>query len=131
MLPKVDPAIDWQAGEAKWQKLMSLRNAVLLALEPLRKDKLIGSNQESSVTIKCDSETVAAIEQFGLKFFAALCIVSEVKLEKAEGPVQVIAQKSVHQKCQRCWNYWPSVGSDPSHPDVCERCADTMKQLGH
>ena len=56
MLPKVDPAIDWQAGEAKWQKLMSLRNAVLLALEPLRRDKLIGSNQESSITIKCDSE---------------------------------------------------------------------------
>jgi isoleucyl-tRNA synthetase len=129
MLPKVDPAIGWQAGEAKWQKLMSLRDAVLLALEPLRRDKLIGSNQESSVTIRCDSETAAAIEQFGLKSFAALCIVSEVKLEKAEGPTQMIAQKSAHQKCQRCWNYWPSVGSDPQHPDVCERCAAALKQL--
>jgi isoleucyl-tRNA synthetase len=131
MLPKVDPSIDWQAGEAKWQKLMSLREAVLLALEPLRRDKLIGSNQESSVTIRCGSEDAVAIEQFGIKNFAALCIVSEVKLEKADGPTQMIAQKSAHQKCQRCWNYWPSVGSDPQHSDLCERCAATMKQLGH
>jgi isoleucyl-tRNA synthetase len=129
MMPKVDASIDWQANEAKWQKLMSLRDAVLLDLEPLRKDKLIGSNQESSVTIKCGSEEAAAIEQFGIKNFAALCIVSEVKLEKAEGPTQVIAQKSAHQKCQRCWNYWPSVGKDSQHPDVCERCAATLKQL--
>ena len=100
-LPKVDPAIDWQTSETKWQKLMSLRDTVLLALEPLRRDKLIGSNQESSVTIKCDNETAAAIEQFGLKFFAALCIVSEVKLEKAEGPTQVIAEKSLDLKQRR------------------------------
>jgi isoleucyl-tRNA synthetase len=108
---------------------MFLRDEVLKALEPLRKDKIIGSNQESSVTIRCGENDAAAIEQFGVKNFAALCIVSEVKLEKAEGPTQVIARKSAHQKCQRCWNYWPSVGLDPQQPDVCERCAATLKQL--
>ena len=32
MMPEVDPSIDYLAGEAKWQKLMSLTNFVLLAL---------------------------------------------------------------------------------------------------
>jgi isoleucyl-tRNA synthetase len=131
LLPKVDASIDWQSDEPKWQKLMSLRDAVLLALEPLRKDKIIGSNQESTVTIRCGADDAAALEKFGLKNFAALCIVSVVNLEKSEGPTQVIAQKSPHAKCQRCWNWWPSVGSDPQHPDVCQRCAATLKQMGH
>jgi isoleucyl-tRNA synthetase len=115
----------------KWQKLMAIRDEVLKVLEPLRRDKIIGSNQESSVTIRCDNETAAVLEQFTLKNFAALCIVSEVKLEKAEGSLQVLAEKSPHKKCQRCWNYWPSVGSDPQYPDVCQRCAETLKQMGH
>ena len=82
-MPKVDDSIDWQNAEPMWQKLMGLRDKVLGVLEPLRKDKIIGSNQESSVTIRCGGDYAAVIEQFGLKNFVALCIVSEVKLEKA------------------------------------------------
>jgi isoleucyl-tRNA synthetase len=125
-MPKVDSAIDYLADEPKWQKLMDLRNKVLGVLEPLRKDKLIGSNQESSVTIHCTADDAAAIEQFGIKNFAALCIVSEVKLEKGAAETTVSAQKSPHKKCQRCWNYWPSVGADSQHPDICERCVSVI-----
>jgi isoleucyl-tRNA synthetase len=124
-LPKADPSVE----NPKWQKLMSLRDEVLKALEPLRRDKIIGSNQESTITIRCGGDYATTIEQFGLKNFAALCIVSEVKLEKSDGQTQVIAQKSPHKKCQRCWNYWSSVGQDAEYKDVCQRCADTLKQL--
>jgi isoleucyl-tRNA synthetase len=127
-MPKVDGTIDWQKDEPRWQKLMDLRNKVIGVLEPLRKDKIIGSNQESSVTIRCGGDYAAVIEQFGLKNFVALCIVSEVKLEKSDGQMQVSAKKSPHQKCQRCWNYWPSVGSDSSHPDLCERCISVISK---
>jgi isoleucyl-tRNA synthetase len=125
ILPKPEPLVE----DPKWQKLMALRDVVLKVLESLRRDKIIGSNQESSVTIRCSGEDAAVLEQFTLKNFAALCIVSEIKLEKADGPLQVLAQKSPHKKCQRCWNYWPSVGQDSQYPDVCQRCADTLKQL--
>jgi len=125
-LPKTEPTLE----NPKWQKLMALRDEVLRALEPLRRDKIIGSNQESSVTIRCGGDYAEAIEQFGLKNFAALCIVSEVNLEKREGQTEVIAEKSPHPKCQRCWNWWPTVGTDPQHPDVCERCAKTLNQMG-
>jgi isoleucyl-tRNA synthetase len=125
-MPKVDASINWQKDEAKWQKLMALRDKVLVTLEPLRKDKVIGSNQESSVTIRCNNDDAAAIENFGLKNFTALCIVSEVKLEKSAAETTVSAQKSPHQKCQRCWNYWPTVGKNSKYADLCERCVSVI-----
>jgi isoleucyl-tRNA synthetase len=128
-MPKVDNTIDWQNEEPMWHKLMELRDKVLGVLEPLRKDKIIGSNQESTVTIRCDADSAAAIEKFGIKNFAALCIVSEVKLEKGATETTVSAEKSSHQKCQRCWNYWPSVGQNADNSDLCSRCSEAIKSL--
>ena len=127
-MPKVDDSIDCLADEPKWQKLMSLRDKILGVLEPLRKDKIIGSNQESAVTIRCGGDYAAEIEQFGLKNFTALCIVSEVKLEQGAPETTISAEKSPHKKCQRCWNYWPSVGVDSNHPDLCERCVSVIRK---
>ncbi|MDD5328177.1 MAG: isoleucine--tRNA ligase [Phycisphaerae bacterium] len=126
-MPKVDDSINWQQEEPKWQKLMELRDKVLLALEPLRKDKIIGSNQESSVTIHCDADAAAVIKNFGLENFTALCIVSEIKLEESTTETKVTAEKSSYQKCQRCWNYWPTVGTNNEYPDLCERCVSVIR----
>jgi len=128
-MPEVNETIDFRRDEEKWQKLMGLRDEVLRVLEGLRREELIGSNQEASITIYCNDEDTSAICDFGIKQFAALCIVSEVKLEKATDETRIVAQKSTHNKCQRCWNYWPSVGTDAQYPDVCERCAKTFKEL--
>jgi len=125
-MPKVDNAIDFQGDEARWQKLMGLRDEVLRELEGLRREKKIASNQQASVTINCGDEDAKFLGEFGLEQFAALCIVSEVKLQKAVGETTVTAQKSSFNKCQRCWNYWPSVGADSKHPDLCERCISVV-----
>jgi isoleucyl-tRNA synthetase len=102
---------------------MTLRDEVLRVLEGLRRDKIIASNQEASVTVHCTAEEAAALRQLGPSQFAALCIVSEIKLEEGAAQTTVTAEKSRHAKCQRCWNYWPSVGIDAEHSDICERCA--------
>jgi isoleucyl-tRNA synthetase len=125
---EVDKAIDWQKEEPKWEKLMKLRDEVLKELEGLRQNQVIASNQESTVMISTDdSDLIGIVEQFGIKNFAALCIVSEVKLNKAKSQKLVSAQKSPHKKCQRCWNYWPSVGKDAENPELCERCCEAVK----
>jgi isoleucyl-tRNA synthetase len=129
-MPKVDELIDLVSAEAKWQKIMELRDEVLRVLEGLRKDKKIASNQQACVAVNCGDEELAGIlSDFGLEHFAALCIVSEVKLQKAVGRISVVAQKSTYQKCQRCWNYWPSVGADGEYPDLCERCTKVVRGL--
>ena len=71
----------------------------------------------------CTTEDAAAVKAFGVPQFATLCIVSEVKLEEGDAQTTVTAGKSSHSKCQRCWNYWPSVGTSTKHPDICDRCA--------
>jgi len=122
LLPKVDASIDYKSDEPRWQKLMALRDEALRVLEGLRKDKKIASNQEACVTFNCDEADAGILTAFGLEQFAALCIVSEVKLQKTSGATSVAAQKSSYPKCQRCWNYWPSVGANAAHPDLCTRC---------
>jgi len=128
-MPRVDDSIDLANAESRWQKLMGLRDEVLRVLEGLRQEKKIASNQEASVTINCDDEDAGVLNNLGLEQFAALCIVSEVKLQKAAGETTVTAQKSNYKKCQRCWNYWPSVGADNEYPDLCERCIEVVRRL--
>jgi isoleucyl-tRNA synthetase len=127
-MPKIDESIDYTSGQPRWQKLMSLRDNVLRVLEGLRQEKTIASNQQACVTINCNDEDAKLLNEFGLEQFAALCIVSEVKLQKTVGETTVVAQKSSYNKCQRCWNYWPSVGANSEHPDLCERCVKTVRR---
>ncbi len=113
---------------------MGLRDEVLFALENIRNNQEIKSNQEAFVLIRSDDdELFSLMNEFGLEQFASLCIVSEVKLERYPDYMRkedeeftriplVVAMKSKNQKCQRCWNYWPSVGADTEYPDLCERC---------
>ena len=49
--PRWTTSIDYAGQQAKWQKLMDLRDEVLRTLEGLRQDKAIASNQEASVTL--------------------------------------------------------------------------------
>ncbi|MFQ6036031.1 MAG: class I tRNA ligase family protein, partial [Sedimentisphaerales bacterium] len=129
-MPKVDGSIDWHSAESRWQKLMALRDEVLRVLEGLRQARKIASNQEACVTIYCDDKDATLLNEFGLEQFAALCIVSEVKLTIRTDQTTVAAEKSHHEKCQRCWNYWPSVGGDNEHPDLCKRCIEVIIKNG-
>jgi len=125
-MPTVDPAIDYEGEEAKWNKLTNLRDQVLRSLEELRQNQQIASNQEASVNITTSEDIVALVEDFGTEAFASFCIVSEVKLQKGD-TTTINAQKCTHQKCERCWNYWPTVGTIEENKDLCQRCADVVK----
>jgi isoleucyl-tRNA synthetase len=109
---------------------MELREQVLQVLEGLRQEKKIASNQEAAVVIYCDNEeTIGILNDFGLSEFASLCIVSEVVLQKDAHKTLIAADKSSHIKCQRCWNFWPSVGANTNYPDLCERCAELVQKV--
>jgi isoleucyl-tRNA synthetase len=128
-MPKVDTEIDWRSAEPKWDRIMGLRDEVLRVLEGLRQEKKIASNQQACVTVYCeDEESAAILDEFGPEQFAALCIVGEVKLQKAAGETMAAAEKSKNKKCERCWNYWPSVGVNNEHPDLCKRCVEVVSR---
>jgi isoleucyl-tRNA synthetase len=128
VMPTVDESIDWQSSQDKWQRIMALRDEVLRVLEELRQNKIITSNQQASVTVSTsDKKLIKTLEEFGIEQFSALCIVSEVELTKTNAETKVTAEKSSFEKCRRCWNYWPSVGKNSEHPDLCGRCVKVIQ----
>lgn len=126
IMPTVDEAIDYKGEEAKWDKLMGLRDEVMKSLEELRQNQEISSNQQASVAITCDEELATIVNDFGTKNFAALCIISEVKIATGD-ELTIKAGKCENEKCERCWNFLPTVGKNDSHPDLCERCIEVVE----
>jgi isoleucyl-tRNA synthetase len=44
--------------------------------------------------------------------------------------LRVSLERSSSDKCIRCWHFIEDVGSQPTHPDVCERCVDNISGQG-
>jgi isoleucyl-tRNA synthetase len=126
--PEPDTRWDDPERDTRWDELLELRQRVLVALEGLRKDKRIGSAQEARVRIATSrpEHWLPVAEQL-----ATLCIVSEVEIvgDPAAAVESITADRSTHAKCERCWNYRPTVGRSPLHPTLCERCAGVMDVL--
>ena len=61
-----------------------------------------------------------------------LTVTSRATVHAAAGEAEegVVAQASVHPKCERCWHYRADVGVDPAHPGLCGRCADNLFGAG-
>ena len=49
---------------------------------------------------------------------------SGMKTERDDLTVAVAAAEG--EKCERCWNYDPTVGKDPDHPTLCHRCIEVL-----
>ncbi len=128
--PEPDPAWDNPELSAKWERLREIRGLVLFALEEMRREKVIGSSLEASVTLKTSPEEAARLRRH-LDLLTTVFIVSEVKVmsDSSATELSVEARKSPHPKCERCWNLRPTVGQDQEHPTLCARCANVVKQL--
>jgi isoleucyl-tRNA synthetase len=107
--PEIDTEWRHNELEATWAALRELRVAVTEAIEPLRRDKVIGSSLEAEVTVPSDADPPLLAELF---------IVSSVKPGDALG----VTKTSKH-KCGRCWRHLPEVIADG---DLCARCEDVV-----
>ena len=120
-----------EAFEAKWARIMAIRDDVKKVLEQARADKTIGSALEASLTLYCSKEVYDFLNAIPMDELADLFIVSHVDLVEGEGGVKglveglgVAAAHAAGNKCLRCWKYEPSVGED----GLCPRCAKVLKQ---
>ena len=127
-MPKAKPAAD-DAFEAKWAKIMAVRDDAKKVLEQARADKAIGSSLEASLTLYCNDDLYDFLNQIPMDELADLMIVSQVCLEKGEGGVKGVveglgmaAQHAAGTKCLRCWKYEPAVGE----AGLCPRCAKVL-----
>ena len=107
------------ADGARWAKLRELREDVMEAIEPLRRDKVIRSGLEADVTVPAD----AVPDGFSDADLAELFITASVTRSDSEG---VTVKRTGENKCGRCWRLLPSVAEDG---DLCDRCEDVVTQL--
>jgi isoleucyl-tRNA synthetase len=121
-MPEALPTLKGTFTPEQWDTLLAVRDAIFRCLEGLKQDKVIARNPETSVTVQCDQETADLLNAYGTDQYAALCIVSEIKVVPGHESIEISAAKSQAQKCERCWNYLATVGTHDSHPDLCDRC---------
>ena len=112
----------------RWSGLASVRERVLAEIEPLRKDKKIGSSLQAKVVLSASEPEFALLSSY-LDQLPMLFIVSEVALERAgsgSGELQVRIERATGVKCDRCWRYVPSVSSAPQSAGLCSRCEGAL-----
>ncbi len=126
--PQPDPRWDDEERASRWSELLVLREQVLVALEGLRKTKQIGSAQEAKVLITTNRPDRWLPHR---QLLATLCIVSDVEIAADPAAVteHIVAERSPHPKCERCWNYRSTVGQSAEHPTLCERCVGVVREL--
>ena len=129
-MPEAKAAAD-EAFEAKWDRIMAIRDDVKKVLEQARADKVIGSALEAGLTLYCSKEVYDFLNAIPMDELADLFIVSHVDLVAGEGGVKglveglgVSAAHAAGNKCLRCWKYETTVGED----GLCPRCAKVLKQ---
>jgi isoleucyl-tRNA synthetase len=99
----VVPPVD--ADEARWNALRALRAEVTERIEPLRREKVVGSSLEAEVWVPSDEDAELLEELF---------ITSTVH----KGDWNVV--KTSNLKCARCWRHRPDVDAESALDARCD-----------
>jgi isoleucyl-tRNA synthetase len=111
--PEIDPAWRDEALAARWELIRATRERVTECIEPLRRDKAIGSSLEARIAYP---DLELGLTQESLADLAEIYIVSEVVPGHSEG---IEVTRTEHLKCGRCWRHLPEVAAEGG---LCARC---------
>ena len=130
-VPQADP--NWMDAKLaeRWDELLKVRSWVQAKLEEKRREKIIGSSLEAKVRISAPSERYEFLKLYEPDLPSTF-IVSQVELRRDDQLEQipdfaVEVEKATGNKCERCWNYRPAVGTVKSHPTLCDRCVEAVQ----
>jgi isoleucyl-tRNA synthetase len=141
------------ALEARWSRLLGIRDEALKLLEAMRKAGTIGAPLEARLGIGVDAAADRGLAEMVAKYresLKELFIVSEVELLSAEEagrlrreangredftvdgffarvparePLLLAARRAPGVKCARCWTYY----DDGLDPELCPRCRSVVR----
>jgi isoleucyl-tRNA synthetase len=111
--PELDSAWRDEALGAKWGLVRASRERVTEAIEPLRREKVLGSSLEAKVLYPCFEEDMIDLGDDAL---AEIYIVSEVVPGETDS---IEVTRTERLKCGRCWRHLPEVEEEGA---LCARC---------
>ncbi len=155
--PVPDPTVADAELMARWDRLMVIREQVMVALEEAKQAGTVKKPLEAHVTLTAAGADLELLREYEAELSPSaspspsasaspspgpapspspspsplpeLFIVSQVRIEEGAGELQVQAQAAEGEKCARCWMVLPEVGSDQEYPDLCPRCAGRVRTL--
>ena len=128
-----------EALEGDWAGLLAVREAVMVELEQLRQQKIIGKGLDAHVNIAAPGELYGLLSRYRSSL-PELLNVSLVELSRREdalagedlfASLSIVARHADGVRCERSWNYPGTVGQDPDYPTVCLRCAEALHAIGY
>jgi isoleucyl-tRNA synthetase len=128
--PTEDESLIDSALVSKWEKLIAIREKVLLPLEMARREELIGNSLEAKVRIFArDNEEIKLLKDME-DILPSMFIVSQVEVVSRESDISgtevdglvVEVTRAEGNKCARCWIYSNTVGENPTYPTLCSKC---------
>ena len=117
-----DYALD-EASMQKWEKIISVRDAVNAALEAARNEKKIGKALEAHVALTVPAED-AFLAEMDAAALADLFIVSQIEVTVGDA-IAVTVEEAKGEKCPRCWKHSTAAGTD----GLCPRCAAVVAKI--
>jgi isoleucyl-tRNA synthetase len=139
--PEVDNSVQASKfDETFWQEVMGIKAQTNSILEKARNEKVIGPSLEACVTLYCDDKNLELLGRLEDELrFVLIC--SEAKIapisempnaaqECTKDSLYVLLEKTQHSKCSRCWHHKSEVGTDPKHPELCNRCIENVDGNG-
>jgi len=126
---KVNPQFKNEEITTKWDKIITLREIVTKAIEPVRAEKKIGSSLEAAVSIKVTDPQVETLLRTLEDEIAGVFITSQANLiNDSEEPQNLLNQyeediykiyvtSAVGEKCDRCWKFSETLSSG-----ICKGC---------
>jgi isoleucyl-tRNA synthetase len=130
-----DPALS-----GRWQRLMTLRDAVNIEIEKLRQSKVVGKSLEAKVSLQASGDLEALLQRYR-DDLPTLFITSEVVVggspvadegavykESDESWTTIVVLRADGVRCDRCWRYVPTVSSDTARPGLCPRCEGVLAE---
>ena len=139
-LPEVNESfVDTKLAE-RWEPILALRAEVSKAVEEARARKMIGHSLDAAVTLGLPEGFLETVKPT-VEELRTVLIVSKVSILSGTAPegaykstvidgLTIGIDRAPGEKCERCWIYDLSVGTDDTHKTICSRCVEALKAAG-
>lgn len=138
-LPQVNPDLVDEDLASRWETILEVRGEVTKALEIVRKEKKIGNSLEAQVDLYLPPDLYRLVKDYASEL-ATIFIVSAAYIHPDSDPldnhnvftsqnmlgVSILVSPAPGQKCERCWIYSETVGSNQTYPTICQRCINCL-----
>jgi isoleucyl-tRNA synthetase len=132
---RLDDAGEDADSDARFDRLLALRDEVYKLLEVQRQAGIFGKALEAALVLAGDRAALDADLAAAGATLEELCIVSQVASGEAATPslaypgVQLAVRRAEGTTCPRCWQVCANPPRHPGHPELCPRCLDVVLRL--